>query len=195
MACTPWPTGARGFATTLLSLLASLALQGCAWTLFTAVDAAGSAIQAGYAIASNYASPAFVTGEPADVRAVCIEVNPNVSVRDLVPAIQLALERRGVRSGVYNPGASPAGCDAELVYNAIVAYGRRSFTQLPVQYVSAIDLTLIEHGRIVITARYETARLDVDRFSSASVKVRGLIDRMVVDRHEAPSIVRTSLSE
>lgn len=177
------------------ALVCTFALQGCAWTVFTAVDAAGSAIQAGYAIASNYSSPDFVTGEPADVRAVCIEVNPNVSALDLVPAMQIALERRGVGSGVYNPGASPAGCEAQLTYSATVSYGRRSFAQVPVQYVSAIDLTLIEHGRIAVAARYQTGGLDADRFASASVKVRGLIDKIIVDQRAPPPILRTSLAD
>ncbi|WP_245763308.1 hypothetical protein [Paraburkholderia diazotrophica] len=170
----------------LAALCLSL-LNGCAWTLITAADATGSVIQAGYAIASNYSSPTFVNGRPAKVDTVCIEVNQTVSVGDFVPALQLALDRRGVRSDVYNPGTSPAGCEARLVYNASVDYGRRSFSDQAVQYLSMIDLTLIQHGRILVTARYQTGGLGVDRFSSTSVKVNGLIDKMVVNRLDLPS--------
>jgi hypothetical protein len=162
----------------------TLALDGCAWTLIQAADATGSVIQAGYAIASNYSSPTFVNGRPADVQHVCIEVNPTVSVGDFVPALQLALERRGIRSDVYNPGTSPAGCEARLVYNAAIDYGRRSFSDESIQYLSIIDLTLIQSGRILVTARYQTGGLNTDRFSSASVKLGGLIERMVVDRSD-----------
>ncbi|MEX3789980.1 hypothetical protein [Paraburkholderia sp. BR14374] len=160
----------------------TLTLDGCAWTLIQAADATGSVIQAGYAIASNYSSPTFVNGRPADVQHVCIEVNPTVSVGDFVPALQLALERRGIRSDVYNPGTSPAGCEARIVYNAAIDYGRRSFSDESIQYLSIIDLTLIQSGRILVTARYQTGGLNTDRFSSASVKLGGLIERMVVDR-------------
>ncbi|ADG16884.1 conserved hypothetical protein [Paraburkholderia atlantica] len=160
----------------------TLTLDGCAWTLIQVADATGSVIQAGYAIASNYSSPTFVNGRPADVQHVCIEVNPTVSVGDFVPALQLALERRGIRSDVYNPGTSPAGCEARLVYNAAIDYGRRSFSDESIQYLSIIDLTLIQSGRILVTARYQTGGLNTDRFSSASVKLGGLIERMVVDR-------------
>jgi hypothetical protein len=161
-----------------------LSLGGCAWTLITAADATGSVIQAGYAIASNYSSPTFINGRPAKIRTVCIEVNQLVSVGDFVPALQLALDRRGIRSDVYNPGTSPAGCEARLVYNASVDYGRRSFSDEATQYLSMIDLTLIQHGRILVTARYQTGGLGVDRFSSASVKLDGLIDKMVVNQVE-----------
>jgi hypothetical protein len=163
-------------------VLCLLSMSGCAWTLITAADATGSVIQAGYAIASNYSSPTFVNGRPARIRTVCIEVNQLVSVGDFVPALQLALDRRGIRSDVFNPGTSPAGCEARLVYNASVDYGRRSFSDEATQYLSMIDLTLIQDGRILVTARYQTGGLGVDRFSSASTKLDGLIGKMVVDR-------------
>ena len=157
-------------------------LNGCAWTMIQAADATGSVIQAGYAIAANYSSPTFVNGKPADVHHVCIEVNQTVSVGDFVPALQIALDRRGIRSDVYNPGTSPAGCEARLVYNAAIDYGRRAFSDESIQYLSIIDLTLIQNGRILVTARYQTGGLNTDRFSSAATKLGGLIDRMVVDR-------------
>ncbi|ALL63859.1 hypothetical protein K788_0002583 [Paraburkholderia caribensis MBA4] len=166
----------------LLAACCLMSLGGCAWTLITAADATGSVIQAGYAIASNYSSPTFINGRRAKISTVCIEVNQLVSVGDFVPALQLALDKRGIRSDVYNPGTSPAGCEARLVYNASVDYGRRSFSDEPTQYLSMIDLTLIQHGRILVTARYQTGGLGVDRYSSASVKLDGLIDKMVVDQ-------------
>jgi hypothetical protein len=168
-------------------------LNGCAWTLITAADATGSVIQAGYAIASNYSSPTFVNGKPASLSAVCIEVNQTVSVGDFVPSLQFALERRGIRSDVYNPGTSPASCEARLVYNASVDYGRREFSDDPVQYLAVIDLTLIQQGHVIVTARYQTGELGVDRFSNASVKLNGMIDKMVVDRTELrPQTIQTS---
>jgi hypothetical protein len=179
----------------VLAAACLLSLGGCAWTLITAADATGSVIQAGYAIASNYSSPTFVNGRRAKIGAVCIEVNQMVSVGDFVPALQLALDRRGIRSDVYNPGTSPAGCEARLVYNASVDYGKRSFSDEATQYLSMIDLTLIQHGRILVTARYQTGGLGVDRFSSASVKLDGLIDKMVVNQVEnlsAPETIQTS---
>lgn len=177
-----WVTLRRPCGWLALSATLAVGLNGCAWTLIQAADATGSVIQAGYAIAANYSSPTFVNGRPAEVSHVCIEVNQNVSVGDFVPALQLALDRRGIRSDVYNPGTSPAGCEARLVYNAAIDYGRRSFSDETIQYLSIIDLTLIQNGRILVTARYQTGGLNTDRFSSASTKLNGLIERMVVDR-------------
>ena len=37
-------------------------------------------------------------------------------------------------------------------------------------------------GRSLVTARYQTGGLNSDRFSSASTKLNGLIDKMVIDR-------------
>jgi hypothetical protein len=175
------PSGRLAIAAAM-AVAAALGLDGCAWTIFTALDAAGSTVQAGYAVASNYSSPAFITGSPVAVSAVCIETNPKNSALDLVPALQIALARRGVNSEVYNPGASPAGCEALLTYSATVAYGIRSFGQQPIPYLSAINLTLTEGGRIAVSARYETQDLDADRYSSASSKARGLIDKMILSR-------------
>ncbi|CAB3740059.1 hypothetical protein LMG24238_06604 [Paraburkholderia sediminicola] len=173
-------------------------LNGCAWTLISAADATGSVIQAGYAIAANYSSPTFINGRPADVHNVCIEVNQTVTVGDFVPALQLALDRHGIRSDVYNPGTSPAGCEARLVYNAAIDYGRRSFSDETIQYLSIIDLTLIQHGRILVTARYQTGGLNTDRFSTASTKLNGLIDKMVVDQtqlaRQPMQTIQTSLA-
>lgn len=179
-----WLVTRRPCARLAVGAILAVGLNGCAWTLIQAADATGSVIQAGYAIAANYSSPTFVNGRPADVHNVCIEVNQTVSVGDFVPALQLALDRRGIRSDVYNPGTSPAGCEARLVYNAAIDYGRRSFSDESIQYLSIIDLTLIQHGRILVTARYQTGGLNTDRFSSASTKLNGLIERMVVDQSD-----------
>ncbi|MFM0225974.1 hypothetical protein [Paraburkholderia dipogonis] len=191
-----WVTLRRPCAWLAVSATLAVGLNGCAWTLIQAADATGSVIQAGYAIAANYSSPTFVNGRPAKVSNVCIEVNQNVSVGDFVPALQLALDRRGIRSDVYNPGTSPAGCEARLVYNAAIDYGRRSFSDETIQYLSIIDLTLIQNGRILVTARYQTGGLNTDRFSSASTKLNGLIERMVVDRadfaRQPPQTIQTS---
>ncbi|SAL77949.1 hypothetical protein AWB67_05177 [Caballeronia terrestris] len=159
-------------------------LTGCAWTLISAADAAGSLVQAGFTVASNYSSPSYVTGKPASLRTVCIELNQTVAAGDFVPTLQLALQRRGVNSMVYNPGTSPPGCEAMLVYAATTDWDRRAFNDQPSAYLSAIDLTLVQRGHILVTARYETRGLNVDRFASASQKLDALVDRMVVVQME-----------
>jgi hypothetical protein len=174
----------RSFATgvALVALAACGALSGCTWTLITAADAAGSLVQAGMTVASNYSSPTFVTGAPASLQSVCIELNQTVSAGDFVPALQLALQQRGVSSMVYSPGTSPPGCEALLIYSATTSWDTRAFSNDPVAYLSAIDLTLMRQGQVVITARYETHGLNVDRFSSSRQKVTSLVDRMVIAR-------------
>jgi len=103
---------------------------------------------------------------------------------DFVPALQLALQRRGVNSMVYNPGTSPPGCEAMLVYGATTDWDHRAFSDQWTAYLSTIDLTLMQRGRILVTARYETRGLNADRFASASQKVDALIGRTVVANAE-----------
>ncbi|KDR33864.1 MULTISPECIES: hypothetical protein [Caballeronia] len=158
------------------------ALSGCTWTLITAADAAGSLVQAGMTVASNYSSPTSVTGSPASLQSVCIELNQNVATGDFVPSLQVALQRRGVISTVYNPGTSPPGCEAMFVYAATTSWNKRAFGSEPVPYLSAIDLTIVRQGQILVTARYDTNGLNVDRFASARQKLDALVDRMVVSR-------------
>ncbi|MBN3856588.1 MULTISPECIES: hypothetical protein [unclassified Paraburkholderia] len=164
------------------ALAAPLALNGCAWTLITAADATGSVIQAGYAVASNYSSPKFVTGRPVNLSDVCIEINPMVTAADFVPSLQYALSRRGVRSDLYSPGTEPSNCEGRLVYNASIEFGRPTFSDDSKAYLSTINMTIFMHNRIAVTARYEVHGLSTDRYSSAAVKLQGLIDSMVVDQ-------------
>src|SRR5882757_2505267 len=105
-------------ASILCATISPCPLSGCAWTVITAVDAAGSVVQAGMSIASNHSSPTVINGDQASLHAVCIEWNSMVSVGDFVPALQYALHKRGVQSTVYGAGNSPSSCEATLVYSA-----------------------------------------------------------------------------
>ncbi|HTH62763.1 MAG TPA: hypothetical protein VL689_21760 [Paraburkholderia sp.] len=164
------------------ALLATLALNGCAWTLITAADATGSVIQAGYAVASNYSSPRFVTGRPVDLPSICIENNPMVTSADFLPSLQLVLAQRGVKSDVYGAGAEPASCQGRLIYNASIEFGRPTFSDESRAYLSTIDMTIFVRNEIAVTARYEVHGLSTDRYSSTAVKLKGLVKSMVVDQ-------------
>jgi hypothetical protein len=173
----PWRAGAA-------ALAAALALNGCAWTLITAADATGSVIQAGYAVASSYSSPRFVTGEPVSVSSICIEMNPLVTSADFLSSLQVALAERGVRSDVYSPGTEPANCEARLVYNASIEFGRPTFSDESRAYLSTINMTIFRHNRSAVTAHYEVHGLSTDRYSSAAVKLKGLVRSMVLDNRK-----------
>jgi hypothetical protein len=177
-------SGAKPWRTGVAALAAAFALNGCAWTLITAADATGSVIQAGYAVAANYSSPRFFTGEPANVGSICIEVNPMVSAADFVPSLQLALADRGVRSDLYSAGTEPISCEARLVYNASIDFGRPTFSDDSRAYLSTINITIFQHNHMVATAHYEVHGLGTDRYSSAAVKLKGMVDHMVLDQHK-----------
>lgn len=178
----PWRANAVAFAA---AVCAALALNGCAWTLITAADATGSVIQAGYAVASGYSSPRFVTGDPVHVGSICIEMNPLVTSPDFLSSLQVALADRGVRSDVYSPGAEPASCEARLVYNASVEFGRPTFSDETRAYLATINITIFWQNHSAVTAHYEVHGLSTDRYSSAAVKLRGLVRSMVADNRKA----------
>jgi hypothetical protein len=173
----------------------ALALNGCAWTLITAADATGSVIQAGYAVAANYSSPRFVTGRPVNLSSICIENNPLVTAADFVPSLQLVLSQRGVDSDVYSPGTEPANCEGRLVYNASIDFGRPTFSDDNVAYLSTINLTIFTHNHIAVTGRYEVRGLGTDRYSSAAVKLKGLVENMVIDQTQLGSFQSASRSQ
>lgn len=174
---------------------AALALNGCAWTLITAADATGSVIQAGYAVASNYSSPKFVTGRPVNLNSICIENNPMVTSGDFVPSLQLVLAQRGVTSDVYGAGTEPVSCEGRLVYNASIEFGKPTFSDESRAYLSTINLTIFTHNHIAVTARYEVRGLGTDRYSSAAVKLKGLVDSMVVDQTQLGNSFQSASSD
>ena len=172
--------GRLGGWTTIAAAVAAMSLtSGCAWTLVSAADAVGSVTQAGFAVASQMSSPTYVNGQPLAVKHVCIEINNQVNLQDLVPALRVALASRGVTSMVYNAGTAPPDCESRLTYTASMDYGQREFTDGYTRYLSIIDLRLV-HGTEVVVAHYQTEGLNVDRFATTSTKMRGLVRRMVI---------------
>ncbi|MCP1117844.1 hypothetical protein [Robbsia andropogonis] len=172
--------GRLGAWTTIAVATAIMSLtSGCAYTLVAAADAVGSVTQAGFAVASQVSSPTYVTGKALPVKHVCIEINNQVNLSDLVPALRVALAQRGVTSMVYNAGTAPPDCESRLTYTASMDYGQRQFIDGYTRYLSTIDLRLV-HGTEVVVAHYQTEGLNVDRFASVSTKMRGLVRQMVV---------------
>jgi hypothetical protein len=172
--------GRVGAWTTLAAAVALTSLtSGCAWTLVSAADAVGSVTQAGFAVASQMSSPTYVNGQPLAVKHVCIEINNQVNLQDLVPALRVALASRGITSMVYNAGTAPPDCESTLTYTASMDYGHREFTDGYSRYLSIIDLRLV-HGTEIVVAHYQTEGLNVDRFATTSTKMRGLVRRMVI---------------
>lgn len=172
--------GRLGAWTTIAAAAAAMSLtSGCAWTLVSAADAVGSVTQAGFAVASRVSSPTYVTGTPLPVKHVCIEINNQVNLADLVPALRVALASRGVTSMVYNAGNAPPDCESRLTYTASMDYGQREFSDGYTRYLSTIDLRLV-HGNEIVVAHYQTEGLNIDRFATTSTKMRGLVRQMVV---------------
>lgn len=172
-------TGLRLLTAACLSVMGGSALSGCAWTVITTADAIGSVTQAGIAVSSQYSSPTYVTGKPARVKHVCIELNTAVPDQDLVPALRVAFSSYGVTSMVYNPGTAPPDCESKLTYNASLDFGHQEFADGYTRYLSSIDLQLV-HGNDIVVAHYQTEGLNTDRFSTTSKKMSGLVRRMVL---------------
>lgn len=166
----------------VLTSLLACSSGGCSLTALSAIGATGAVVQAGIEAKEAYSPPRYINGHAASVSEVCIEYNSDVPLSDFLPSLQLALEERGVRSEVYNPGTAPPSCESRLVYNALIDYGKSSFADEMTPYLSAVDITLMQRNHILVTARYQVHGIGPDRYSSASTTLRKLISQMVVDR-------------
>jgi hypothetical protein len=172
----------QGLRLAFLSLLAC-STSGCTLTALSAIGAVGAVAQAGLEAKQVYSPPRYINGHAAMVSEVCIEYNAEVPLSDFLPALQLALEERGVRSEVYNPGTAPPSCESRLVYNALIDYGKSSFADETTPYLAAVDITLMQQNHILVTARYQVHGAGgPDKYSSATTTLKHLISQMVVDR-------------
>lgn len=98
----------------------------------------------------------FVSGAPVVTESTCIEVNPRVFDNRFLPALQIALIERGVKSEIYTPGTAPATCKSLIVYRLDISYVKTGSGGEPSIYWSTIDLNLIRYGEVVSSAHYES---------------------------------------
>lgn len=141
----------------LLAMLA--ALGGCSvlspvpsWEL---VKAAGSA--AGVAVSSGGAKASgTVYHLHAQVSEVCIELNPDAPMADLLPALQQELRQHLVSSRVYMPGVAPGDCAHWVRYVAYVDWDLPPLDSQQRMYLRHATLTLHRSdGRLLSHSQYD----------------------------------------
>ncbi|MDR3413689.1 MAG: hypothetical protein P4L87_22490 [Formivibrio sp.] len=113
------------------------------------------------------------------LHSICIEYNPNVAVPDFVPTMQTRLKQLQVDSTLYSPSAMPISCEATLQYTAARSWGSH-FTSSDLQpYLGDAELTLLQGGRVLSLARYQTSRLGYEKWTSTATKMNQVVDDLV----------------
>ena len=151
-------------------------LAGLAGGLGLASSAAAPLSSAALARAPGQASNTVHHGD-APVRAVCIELNRNVPLADLVPALQAELREQRVTSRVYEAGTELLGCEVWLRYAASVAWAQPPFSERYRPYLSAASLSLRKaDGTVMASSDYQ---LDEDMGLSRWADTRHKLARTV----------------
>lgn len=141
-------------------LLLLLPLSGCSslgllpgWELLKAAsDGASQAVSAHGARASN---SLHQLQQP--LSELCIELNAESPVPDLLPALQQELLRNGVSSRAYAAGTPRVSCEHWLRYTAWLEFDVRPLQSQPSSYLRSATLSLHGNdGRLLAFSQYES---------------------------------------
>jgi len=149
----------RRFLFTLLAAVAGATQTACA--IFTPVPAiellkaTATATSTAIAFGPSKASHT-VRHEHAPVQSLCIELNRQAPVPDVLPALQAELRTLQIDSRIYDTGVSPESCAVWLRYATAMAWGIPPFQAEHRPYLTAASLTLqTADGQILSSSQYE----------------------------------------
>ncbi len=148
-------------ACSMVSSLTTIELVKSAGTVAGAVATAGD----------GTASHTVHHGDPAPT-SVCIRLNRDVAVADLVSALQGELKARGVESRVYEGEVLQWNCRVQLSYTATVEWDQPPFGSEYRPFMNTAQLTLRrEDGRVMSSSRYEVGLFGVSKWASTRKKI------------------------
>jgi hypothetical protein len=113
--------------------------------------------------------------DPAlSIKAVCIQENPKVWVRDFLPVLREGFDRHGINTNVYS-GTKPEDCEYVLTYTAL-----QSWDFAP--YLSHAELWLEKNGQRVASAEYHLVGkggLSLMKWQGTKTKMDPVIDELL----------------
>jgi len=136
-----------------------LGLPGCsvisptpAWELMKAgAQAATLALSQASPEASN-----TISHPHAAFNDVCIAFNPQTQVPDIVPALQSALQERGIQSRIYDNPLAARQCPVWLEYSAQFEWARPPLASDYRRFIHSAQLTLrSDKGQVLSTSEYQ----------------------------------------
>lgn len=168
-----------------LAGVASQTLSGCLFATSTPVIAAqvaSTAVLTGVSLSGQLpavSTPSQAAAAGLTQQRLCIELNPPDAIPELIPAMQSRLHAYGITSMVYSPGTWPTGCTV-LSYSVRRTWRNSMWGTGTTEYVAYATLTLTRNGNILNTVYYDSQRSSMDNWSSVSVKIAQLVDKLVV---------------
>ncbi|WP_321817326.1 MULTISPECIES: hypothetical protein [unclassified Paraburkholderia] len=125
----------------------------------------------------------YINGASVPAQRVCIEVNEQVPVSNIVSAMQVALHQQGVDSSLFSRGTVPPECHTVLNYSVILDHGDDGESR-DNEYWSTVDINILQDGVVMASAHYEAN--EYKSHSIASHMLMAMI-RSVVEpvHHEA----------
>lgn len=169
---------------TVLAALAGATQTGCA--VFTPVPAlellkatataTSTAISFGPSKASN-----TVRHDHAPFQSVCIELNRQAPVQDVLPALQAELRTLQIDSRIYDTGITPESCAIWLRYATTMDWGIPPFQAEHRPYLTAASLTLqTAEGRILSSSQYELDTVfGVGKWASTRSKISPVVVALI----------------
>lgn len=122
-----------------------------------------------------------------NIRHICIQNNPAVTVGDFVPVVQKRLQYHGISSSIINKGT----CEFELQYSA-----RRSWDT--VTYLSWAELKLYKNGTLIGDAEYKLkgkGGLSLLKWQSVETKMNPVIDALLGKDANSPKIAISNVPQ
>jgi hypothetical protein len=123
--------------------------------LWELAKATGAAASSAIAYAPGRATNTVYHLHPA-FNDVCIEVNPETQLHDVIPALQIELKRHRIDSRVFETGTPMDQCPVWLTYVAYVHWGVPPMSENFRSYMSTAQLTLrARDGTVLSSSAYE----------------------------------------
>lgn len=162
----------------------SVALTGCSilspapvWELIKATGSvAVYAAAEGPSKASN-----TVVHDYRTFQQVCIEVNAQIQLIDVVPALQAEFKAHGIESRVYEPGTAVSQCKVWLRYAADMRWEVPLFGTDYKPYMNSAALTLrSDRGDVIASSQYALGDfMDMGKWASTRSKLAPVVTALL----------------
>ena len=113
------------------------------------------------------------------VTILCIEENPKVRVKNLLPFLETSFQSYGIKTIVYQENAVPGSCEYSLLYTAF-----RQWDYAP--YIYLAEVRIRRGAENIAMGRYnlnlnQGAGLAFNKWASIETKMTPVIEELLID--------------
>ncbi|PXW93692.1 hypothetical protein C7444_11861 [Sphaerotilus hippei] len=114
------------------------------------------------------------------IESICIQLEPDVLLADVVPALQLELREQGVSSRVYDGAGLGADCTVWLHYSTGIEWDVPPLASEHRPYLSRAQLVLRgADGRVLSSSGFEINALGMGKWASTRRKLAPVVKALV----------------